>query len=552
MQKRQIYEGKAKSDTWHAFSALIRFRLEENMELFEKLLETAANVGCDEDVKRLKGQAEELIAQEDTQVVITGGDNSGKTTLINHMVNNELREESLLNEDEKPLRVVFRKTSDDDAYECRTVVNQAWYEEGAVLYEMKLSDILYGERAGLKEIMNTKDIVLYMVPAIAPFTYEDVNAIKAMSGLSLRVVLSKLELIDEESRDKVVKYVQNLCENMGLSSPIIPQAKDWDDMGKIIRNILPGTIEREDIRKKHVETIYKSAVQLVAAEAKRALEENRFQLEKAMESHISESLEVHEKQARWGVLRADMLENGEKFSAEIQEEIQGKSGKMGQKLFELGKENHFSDQWFKKSLPKETQNALQSMAEDLRPKIEQRMQRDCRDLMERAVHEGLVEGFDLSGQDFMALTQVVGVVPYVVPEISAGRKEEFLGDKKSKEILLSTGAAVGLFLLIPLPTAFCVVGGAAAVGIGSAAYMKEKSSWQDERYQNELLNYAKINCRNLSYTIADSIRNYYDKIADILAERGAAVDVAEVDQMAYKDREQRLREIADECQELMK
>lgn len=522
------------------------------MELFEKLLPLAAEAGCEETVKSLNGQMEKLIAQEDTHVVVTGGANSGKTTLINHMVGNEIREESLLNEEEKPLRIVFQKTADDDAYECRTVVNQAWYDEGVVLYEMKIQDMLCGENAGLKEEMNTKDVVLYMVSAITPFTYEDVNAVKALAGLSVRVVLNKLELIDEESRDKVVEYVCDLCTNMGLSSPVVPQAEDWDNMGKIIRDILPGTIEMGDIRKRHIETIYKSAVQLVEAEAKKALAENQLQLERTMENHISESLEAHVKRSKWGALRADMLENGNELSAEIRTDIQGNIEKLGIKLFDMGKEVHFNDQWIKKNLPKEMQKALQSLTKSLKAKIELRMQEDCRGMMDTAVREGLAEKFDLSEPDFMAMTQVINIEPYVIPEMVSDRKDEFFGDKKSMEIILGTGAAVGLFLLIPLPTAFCVVGGAAAVGIGGAAYLKEKNGWEEEKYQKELLNYTKINCRNLADAIADSIRNYYDKIASILVGRGESVTVGEPDQTAYKEKEQRLRKIIDRCQELVK
>lgn len=522
------------------------------MELFEKLLPLAVETGCEETVNRLKCQAEELLAQEDTHVVVTGGGNSGKTTLINHMVDNEIREESLLNEDEKPLRVVFQKTEDDDAYECRTVVNQAWYDEGAVLYEMKLQDILCGKDAGLKEVMNTKDVVLYMVSAIAPFTYEDVNAIQAMSGLSVQVVLNKLELIGEDSRDKVVQYVQNFCENIGLSSPVIPTAEDWDNMGKLIRNILPGTIERDGIRKKHAEAIYKSAVQLVETEGKNALAANQLQMEKAMENNILESLEMHEKQAKWRVLRADMLQNGDKRSAEIQADILEKSEKMGQKLFEMGKEEHFNDQWMKEPLSKEVMRLIRSITESLKPKIEQMMQQDCRNMMDTAVREGLVKTFDMSEPDLLAMTQIIDTQQYIVPEINTDRREEFLGGKKSKEILLSTGAAVGLFLLIPLPTSFCVVGGAAAVGIGSVSYIKEKGSWEDAQYQKEFLNYAKINCQNLADAISDSIRNYYDKIAAVLEKRGEAVITAEADQTVYKEREQKLQEIIASCQELIK
>ncbi|MBT9778598.1 hypothetical protein GPL15_19045 [Clostridium sp. MCC353] len=522
------------------------------MELFEKLLPFAADAGCEEAVNRLKSQAEELLAQEDTHVVVAGGANSGKTTLINRMVGNEVREESLLNEEEKPLRVVFEKRDDDDAYDCRTVMNQAWYDEGAVLYEMKIQDMFCGESGALKEVMNTKDIVLYMVSAISPFTYEDVNAIKAMSGLSVRVFLNKLELIDEESRGKVEKYVQDLCENMGLSSPVIPKTEDWDNMGKLIRNLLPGTIERNDIRKRHVEAVYKSAVGLVEAEANKALAENQLQLEKTMENHISESLDAHEKQSKWGILRADMLENGDKLSELIKGDIQDRAEKLGRKLFDMGKEARFSDPWLKKTLPKETQKALRSLTENLKPQIEIGMRRDTRTMMDTAVQEGLVERFDLSEPDFMAMTQVIHIEPYVVPEMAPDGKKEFGREKKSKEILIGTGAALGLFLLIPLPTVFSVAGGAAAVGIGGAAYLKEKGSWEDAQYQRELYHYAKINCQNLADAIGDSIRNYYDKIAAILAERGEAVKAPEVDQTAFKEREQRLQEIIDGCQELIK
>ena len=169
---------------------------------FEELQAIADKAGR----KDLTGTASERIRQINertkTGVFVTGGMNCGKTTVLNGITGTVLREPGLLSEKEKPLRVVFEKAEEENGFENRTVANREWNNEDAVLYEMKLDDILE-EDGKPKHILDLADVVFYVISAVAPFTAADMEAVRALSFLKVQVDLNKMVLQDVGSSGQV-------------------------------------------------------------------------------------------------------------------------------------------------------------------------------------------------------------------------------------------------------------------------------------------------------------------------------------------------------------
>ena len=164
-------------------------------------------------------------------------------------------------------------------------------------------------------------------------------------------------------------------------------------------------------------------------------------------------------------------------------------------------------------------------------------------MMKRAVNLGLTTGFDLTDADFVLMTSVTK--PGYRLQIE---KAKYSGDSR---ILLGTGIAAGLFLLLPIPTTLGVAGTVAAAGIGGSAYLKDKKEKSEKLWEQQIREYSRMNLRNLGDALSASVRDYYGKLADTIRKRAEALQPPQADESAAQRRTEELNSLLARCRELL-
>lgn len=517
------------------------------MEQFKELTEAAEKIGCADLLKEADERIRKLDNRKQTGVFIAGGANSGKTTILNGIVGTQLREPELITEDEKPLKVVFEKQEDEEAFECRLVANRFWNNEDAILYEVKNTDI-FQENKEPGSLLDAADIVFYVVSAVMPFSGEDMEAVKALSFLRVKVVLNKMDLLDEDSQKKVEEYVAGICATLGVGAPIVIRTLEWEGIAKEFRAALPTYEERELIRKEHEQMLRRETISEMLGKVEERLSELRLCYEKDRAEQLELSMEMQEKQALWGKLRTRMLEQGAELSADVSRNIKTMRAELSEKLgkADIGERG---PEYLQRQMEKE----MERLAKQQSSFAEEKVKEDFRKMMESAVNLGLVKGFDFNDAEFSELTsiKIIDMKSVVDPESCSDGTGA--NDKRSM-ILAGTAAAIGLFIILPLPTAVSWAGGIAAAGIGGSEYVRSTKEMREREWQDMAAEYCKVNLCHLADSLSDAVKEYYGRLADAMKERAAAAavpSVPAVDEEGFRVSERELCEIAEQCRRML-
>lgn len=510
------------------------------MKQFEDLKTAAEKVGYMDLFKGAEDRIRNLEHREQTGVFIAGGANSGKTTILNGIVGTTLREPSFLTEEEKPLRVVFEKQDDDEAFECHVAANRFWNDEDAILYEVKNTDI-FRENNEPEQLLDFADVVFYVVSAMMPFTSEDMEMIKALSFLHVKVVLNKMDQIDKDAQKKVAEYVTGICTTLGVGKPIIIQMSEWEKIAKDFRAALPLYDDRKLLRDNHERMIRREAVSGLLEKAEKRLDDVRIQYEKDREKQ----LEIQEKQALWGKLRTRMLEQGNDLSIEVSRNVKGMTAELTEKLQKMDiKKAAEPERYLQKQMEKE----MKEMAMSQSGYVEKRMKEDSKSMMESAVNLGLVEGFDINDAKFMELTSIR---IETMTSVMDGKAKGAGVNNKGNQIIAGTAVAIGLFVVLPLPTAVSWIGGITAAGIGGSTYVKNTKETQEKERHDLIAEYCEVNLNHLASTLADAVKKYYGRLAETIKERAAAISAPAADDEGFRILESELKEITEKCRNML-
>ncbi len=515
------------------------------MDRFNDMIQLAEKTGLGKEWVKVSGQMDLLIGTGDTQAVILGGSNSGKTLIINDMVGTKVREPDMLSqEDEKPMRITFEKCPEAEEYECHVVMNPRWNDECVMLYEFKSMEMI--DEDGLPSAeMNTKDVVFYVVSAIAPLNSEDVRTIKALKDIvPVHVLINKLDMVDEDSKEKVVKYVQDFCNNFSLPQPVCVNHDDAQEFGRTVRDLLPDVLTRKMLRDNHVNAVYKTYVKKLEKALREELALARAAQEQAQTEFQEESVKKRMMRSQWKTLQADMIEANSKTCKKVTERLEGRVQIIAKRLFEEGRNHRFSEEWEQKILPKMISDAMLEYLNQMRSKIELSLAEDVRDIADAAAQKGLTDRLSMDIPTInVDVTEAVGR-----QRMEEGNKT-FLQEDKAKKIVGGTAAALGLVLIVPIPLTLTVVGGAAAVAVGSSSYIKSRDEWNESIWKEKLQDYAQANVENLIKALKKEIDEYCRSVIDQLVkgEEDISFDVPDV---CRNDRTKELEEALRACEAL--
>ena len=182
--------------------------------------------------------------------------------------------------------------------------------------------------------------------------------------------------------------------------------------------------------------------------------------------------------------------------------------------------------------------------DSMRGKIEVSLAEDVRDIAQAAVEKGLTDRLPV---DIPTIN--VDVAEAVGRERMEKDHKSFLQEDKGKRIAGGTAAAFGLVLIVPIPLPLTVVGGAAAVAVGSSIYIKNRDEWNESIWKKKLQEYVRANVENLTRSLRAEIDDYCRGVIRQLVEEEEGISL-EFQEECQNERTEVLEEALKACEAL--
>lgn len=304
---------------------------------FTRLAEIAEEAGCENYVEEERAKAEKVYGSGILRIIVTGGPNAGKSALINRMTGADIAEESMIADmDSLPLRVCFERTYDDEKYICANLISGAWNDIGAEIYELHLRDIKD------PAMLDDKDFVLFVISAATPFSNTDITALKALSDFPRQIVLAGMNYVQPKEREKVIGYVNKINDSLGLPPVVVFDDSCEQDIGRVIRGLLPAPNTLAKLKEDHARAIFTRAVSAVCSALEQAVKDSELNDEKAAAAAKEHSAILR---AGWENLYTGAMNMQHKASDVITRNITQEIREIMRKLMEDGRSENYSGAW---------------------------------------------------------------------------------------------------------------------------------------------------------------------------------------------------------------
>ena len=521
----------------------------DDMKEFDEIRLVAEEINCIELVQKMELICEGLEHSEFTRIAVTGMRNSGKTTFINEILGYEVWEPGNMDDDEKPLRICFEPVEDDEKFQCIMVANREWHDLGAVIYEFRQADMVNGNV--LAEDMYQMDMVYFMISANAPFNIDEVNFLKAMSQLNCQVVVNGIGYIKEEEKQKILDYIEKINGSLGL--PPVVVLENNQDNGRIIRNSIPGYIEQKKNRNVRINDAVQYTLDKLEEAVKKEIDENDSLARRMMADESVSSIEGKKRKADCYTVRMDVEACKRKAVKEVSRELDSRLGAMAVSVFKEANKLDSTDK-IQKAAEKEYRKAARSAVNQLQALY-------LADLKKLSSEAKLLAmpGWDETTEEelrqfspayadnkrrsnAMAQGSASPLKVKLIEERSASHSD-------STKVLIGTGIVAGSFALALLPSVVGWAGGAAAVGIGSAAYMKKKQE-EEAAFKYALKETFKQGINQINRLIQEIGDFSYGKIGEQLVKCEKSLDAQKEDKEPFNSREENLRKLLDKCSQI--
>ncbi len=464
---------------------------------FEKTQQIAHDLGLGQMVSDTMAAIETITSRKSTNVGIVGGQNSGKSHIINAIAGKEVREVSNISiEDEMPLRITFERTEVDPRFECVDIYNKNWNDENVVLFEFKASDIV--KNGKLTEYADELDVVFYLISAMSVFTAEDISTLKALKNHMVKIVFTKLDAIEEENRNEVLKYGNDMCVQLGLGEPLIIDKFDAEKNSKILREALPVYMELKEYTEKCC-MAHRNALILAVREK---INEKIVELDKSYTSvgSIGGNQEVN--------TQALEMENRIKCLGLERSKRYGENNELAnrivKKMLETGRNNDYSDEW-KAGIHRKIVVPLMTEQFDCdNQSIREHMFNDC-----IGINPTAEETRNLRNKIDEVTKKSVNISEVTDSNINLRDGE---GTINFTKIGVTTAVVAGA-VLIPMPTALSWLVSAGAIAMGTGAVITEKNRTEMEMWEKNIRNYSKAIAQQFGMSMKKYTNYVYEELA---------------------------------------
>lgn len=229
-----------------------------NEKVFDLLNELALQAGCSR-MKDSYNQVRQSIRQSIMkQYAVLGDVNAGKSTVMNILAGEKKLPVSMRSDEHEKVALV-----ESDKDRCR------WVELNSQTYTDE-------NLANVGSPMWYMDAAVYILSATTPFSQQDLAAIKACfgHGVPCTLVLSKLDMVDQEEQDEIIAYVKKQAERrFGTEEVIILNTKDAEGARRAVLDAFVTSEESRDVREYMLAVSYaKSLKQHISAQHEAARE----------------------------------------------------------------------------------------------------------------------------------------------------------------------------------------------------------------------------------------------------------------------------------------
>ena len=472
------------------------------------LKDLARELGAADILERLE-KAEAMLNRNYTRVGIIGEPNSGKTTLINGIVGQEVREASIVPSEAPPMRVVFERMDDDRRFDCRQVFNKEWNSADVMIYEMKGG--MSHDQDGLSDEL---DMVFYLSFVGRFMTLADRNNItEALGGIPVQVIATKCdevapEHIDAKRNREMKQFANKACERLRLAPPIFADVNSWPSVSKEMRRLLPTQAELIEMRKKHRDEIMLGCKAQLAERVAQLLteekEKERQQQGRFEDQRRQEKLAEISGKKVYQEMRLRCSSAGNEVIAQARKGIQDIDA-FAKKMVEEGRKCHF-DSDFRQRFTTQADSQYGKLLNNASMKLQITFNEIATEALAKKM---------LDEDEMRALHQ-----KFALPkDQSAG----FQFDKSTgKEIpyLLQSAAGVGVVGLVShlssasMPLALSLV--AASTLVGGATFAYRNTSARKTKGEESIREWVRSCSDELENVLIPQIRELYNIVSDAL------------------------------------
>lgn len=476
----------------------------------QELKQIAQSIGCLPIVADAENTIEKKLKHPQIYAAIAGTRNSGKTRLINQLMNQQVQE-PLREEQQKPLRISFEELQDEQEFDCRRIEHSRWAETDTVLYEMRDEDILADGKLSPK--MLEMDMVFYLVSAYAPFTSADMELLKSVAEWPCQVLLMDLDLIEKEKQAETLAYAEKLNNNLHLPA-IIAVRRTEQDIGRIMRNLLPTDSECTVCRKRRAEKIMECAERQV----KCALEAKLV----AAEAAAAEKGHIQTASAQRKQVLQEICNSKESMIQEAERRIMQRKSLVASQVIESGRNARFDRKWRDDS-SEIVFGIVQNVLNDDVQAITQKARQQINDYLQDASLFGINELEQKAiGLETNALLNGTSS-PIQKPAVGNSHFESSV-PTDSKKLLITVGtvaAMVGVYLVPVIPTAL----GSAAVIVGGAMVLSKEKEEEICSGLRLLATSVTNHCaEELKHRISESYNLLYNSFTEVPAHQAMPLE----------------------------
>ena len=501
--------------------------VEKSAEWLRAARALAKRAGCEKAVEAALTKLETL-GRDTINVAIVGAPNSGKSSLINGLLERNLlpaspipslasfviegipagdTEKFTVANASRPLAQLIDALSSAQGSPIRVAVSldSAWLRSSSLRLIEK--GPLDADEKGLPQTIDgclrDTDIVLLVVDALMPMKRAEAELLRecARRGMPTIVVLTKSVALAEEERHAVVQYVETQARQY------LPDIAVVDSNVTALKNVIAAVIRDTDfvsVRFEQFKHSLLTALDAIAAAARAGAEaESKSQSERDSEINQRKN-QIDSQNLVWMQIEHQLNQRREKVEEQIRSHLTANQDKILAFLsYDLDKSNDIKA-WWERDMPFRLRHEMQGQAAGISSSVDRQLSADRKWLQE-----------ELHRQFKYPLA--IGLEPGItIGETYVGGRALPLADAQKLKIVTRVGTAA---VVIAAGTLFATahIGGAILAtsmlaGLGAEQWNQRQTSENRDKVRAELSTLVGRSCAYFATDVSSKLKSWYDEV----------------------------------------